>query len=194
MEVVKFLNSELLALIKRARNNHAAFAEIMEIYHPLIEGLTEKYRESFHACGIEREDIKQEAAIALFSAVRTYNLEETERVTFGLYAKICIKNRFISLLRNKTDAEIPFDDSIAEFVGAEASSDPELSVIGRDSYEKLLSAVDNALSAFETDVFKMFLTDKSYAEIAKALGRDEKAVDNAMCRIRAKLSKIVNKS
>ncbi len=52
--------------------------------------------------------------------------------------------------------------------------------------------MDEALSGFERQVFVAFLDGKSYQEIALMLGRHTKAVDNALQRIKKKLTRYLN--
>ncbi len=187
------MESSLLKLINRAKSGHSsAFAELINRYRPLIINMSDKYRDSASKCGIDTEDLSQEAAIALYSAIRTYN--GNDEVTFGLYAKICIRNRIVSLLKKNSSSDLLYSDGVQDNSDADLVSDPEQSVIDRENYQKLLCAIDNTLSKLERDVFKLYLSDKSYSEIAFALGIKEKSVNNAMCRIRSKLSRLVGKS
>ena len=68
-----------------------------------------------------------------------------------------------------------------------AASSPEQDLIDRENYERLIQVIDESLTDYEKAVFKLFILDKSYREIAAALGRDVKSVDNAVCRIKRKL-------
>ena len=47
------------------------------------------------------------------------------------------------------------------------------------------------LSGLEWDVFRLYVQRKSYLEIAEALGRTEKSVDNAIYRIKNKLKRLI---
>ena len=47
------------------------------------------------------------------------------------------------------------------------------------------------LSSFEKSVYNLYLTGMDYKQIAKKLGKTPKAVDNARCRIKSKLSKLL---
>lgn len=62
-----------------------------------------------------------------------------------------------------------------------------IDLIERENYEQLTKVIDESLTDYEKSVFKLFILDKSYREIAGALGRDVKSVDNAVCRIKKKL-------
>ena len=55
--------------------------------------------------------------------------------------------------------------------------------------KELERAIEEELSAFEKNVLELFVTGMSYSEIADVLGKNEKATDNAIQRIRGKLKK-----
>ena len=57
----------------------------------------------------------------------------------------------------------------------------------RDSYTQTMQSIDTRLSALEKQVLALFLDGNSYSAIAKRLNVSEKAVDNALQRVRAKL-------
>ena len=87
-------SSEMQKLICDIQNGvPLSFETVYSLYGPLINSLAEKYGGS-SLSGAELEDLRQEAAIALYDAALAFNPERG--VSFGLYAKICIKNRIIS--------------------------------------------------------------------------------------------------
>ena len=47
------------------------------------------------------------------------------------------------------------------------------------------------LSDFERQVLSLYMKDYSYGRIAEMLGKDEKAVDNALSRVRNKLNDVL---
>ena len=49
--------------------------------------------------------------------------------------------------------------------------------------------IEEELSDFERQVLDLYLTGMTYTEIAKVLGRDEKATDNALQRLKSKIKK-----
>ena len=66
---------------------------------------------------------------------------------------------------------------------------PEEQVLARESEKEFYSTFSRCLSVFETEVLFHFLDGLSYRQIAEAVGRTEKAVDNAVQRIRRKLAR-----
>ena len=51
--------------------------------------------------------------------------------------------------------------------------------------------IEEELSDFENQVLDLYITGMSYTQIAKVLGRDEKATDNALQRLKAKIKKML---
>ena len=170
-------------LLRAKAGNNAAFSELTENYSPLIDSMTERYRAEARLCNLEPEDLRQEAVIALYGAVKAFHVDQKD-VTFGLFAKICIRNRLIGIVRkHRGRSESGGADSDPEL----SMSNPEQDLIERENYEQLTKVIDESLTDYEKSVFKLFILDKSYREIAGALGRDVKSVDNAVCRIKKKL-------
>ena len=65
----------------------------------------------------------------------------------------------------------------------------EEQVLDKESEEELLLAFSRYLSDFENRVLKLFLSGQSYSEMARETGNSEKSIDNAVQRIRRKLSR-----
>ncbi len=133
----------------------------------------------------DRDDLYQEAAIALYSAAMSYDLECSE-VSFGLYAKICLNNSLKSALRRRK-RQLAADN--AQY---EASAGQRESSFGQPDETKadvslLLARIDGLLSDFERKVFRLYLGGYSHRFIAETLGRSEKSIDNAVYRIKKKL-------
>ena len=66
---------------------------------------------------------------------------------------------------------------------------PEAIVIAKEDYDSLTQSIKLELSSMEYEVLQLFLSGMSYSDIATSLEITEKAVDNALSRIRKKLKK-----
>lgn len=176
----------IIQLIQRSRlGDQEAFSELVKQYQPLIRAAALKFSESGL---LDYDDLRQEAAIALFGAVRTYKFENTN-VTFGLYAKICIRNRMIELLR-RSETGIVENHELTEDI-EETENDPEKRAITDESFNLLLDNIDKSLTPLEKSIFGLYISGKSYREIAESLKKPTKSVDNAICRIKAKIRKLI---
>lgn len=184
--------AEILRLISEARaGDEDAFSEISCRYEPLIESLLYRYLEGG---GYSIEDFRQEAEIALYQAVLSYDMTQSG-VTFGLYAGVCLKNRIISLLREESRAGREKRVSLSELRGENcidtaAERDPAENVISAESCRLLLSRIRRELTPYESLVLSLYLGGCNASEIAERTGRNKKSAENAICRIRGKIRKI----
>ena len=92
-------------------------------------------------------------------------------------------NDGLSLEQLSEDTSLPF----AAIPAYQPS--PEELVLARESKEELYSAFQDRLSRLENKVLDLFLDGLSYQDIAQHLGKDAKAVDNAVQRIRRKMAR-----
>ncbi len=151
------------------------FDEIMTEYEPLLRSSAVAYA---GRTGQSTGDMYQIASLALHRAYLTF--EEGRGLTFGLYAKICVKNACISEQRKKSAASRR--ESRAGY-----SSEPDAGTTGLPNFAILDLT---ALSTLEKNVLLSRADGLSYAEIAEELGIGTKSVDNALRRAKDKLREI----
>lgn len=139
---------------------------------------------------LSAEDLVQEGMLGFLDAVKSYRSEKG--VPFKAYAETCINNRIVSAVRvnyNHKNAALTNAVSIEEETDKllSRSDDPAVIVSDKDGSEQLKKLLVDGLSDFERQVIELRLLDKSYAQIALSLECSEKAVDNALQRIRKKI-------
>ncbi|MBO5938116.1 MAG: sigma-70 family RNA polymerase sigma factor [Clostridia bacterium] len=180
-------------LICRFRaGDEAAFDELLAQYQPLIESLVTRFS-SEARMEMPREDLRQEAAVAFYRSVTSYDLLQRD-VEFGLYAKICISNALVSKLRAKKH---PIEvEALSEVNGrgsdADASDeDPVARILEQERLGALYAVIRENLSDFEYRVWNLYLSGRTAKEIGALVGRDEKAIANAIYRIRRKLRAVL---
>jgi RNA polymerase sigma factor (sigma-70 family) len=132
--------------------------------------------------------------IELWNAVMTF--EDNYGIPFMSYASNCLKKRYKSwvrqhfyrrksmLERSSTSLDIasPYVMRIAEPL------DDFADVIWRKSVRVALNNfIQNQLTDLERQVFTLWYADYSYKEICEYTGRHQKAVDNALSRVKKKL-------
>ena len=91
---------------------------------------------------------------------------------------------------------MPVDENdggmLEESLGGDMASNPE-AVFMENTLSALLTDEDSVLfSSMERRVLKEYLAGRKYPEIAKLLGKSYKTIDNAMQRIRKKISEYIN--
>ena len=176
-----------------------------------MEMLLNKYKEmvlrkakSMYILGGDSDDLIQEGMLGLFKAVRDYDCGRD--ASFRTFAQLCVTRQLYTAVKaSSRKKHLPLNTAISlsrpmredgeeeeEFLDcleADASSNPEVYLIGQEEMERLEEKIEKELSAFEKQVLELHLTGMGYVEIAHVLNRDEKSTDNALQRIRAKLKK-----
>ena len=174
------------------------------------EALSERYVRLVRVCarplflaGGDSEDLLQEGMIGLLSAIRQY--DPKSGASFRSFAEHCIRMRLLSAIKSASRMKhLPLNDGLSleqlsEDPGSQFSAipeifrqDPENLVLARESTEELYAVFSQCLSKMEKRVLALYLDGFSYREIALRLGKDGKAVDNAVQRIRRKLARNLN--
>ncbi len=176
-----------------------------------MDFLLDKYKNTvrmkaraYYLMGADRDDIIQEGMIGLYIAIRNFNGEK--RARFKPFAELIIERRILSAvksasrrkhspLNNYVSMDKPiYTDSgertLAEIVPTEGG-DPEELMIERETAAQAENLIMDALSPFEKEVARLYLTGLGYREIAAALGKTPKSVDNALMRIKKKAAKLI---
>ena len=122
-----------------------------------------------------------------YNSILAYDLDQNE-VEFGLFAKICIYNALVSVLRSlKRRTAEPLADIPECLLTVQESDDPSSRMLERERLESLYAVIRKNLSDLEYEVWQYYMSGKSAADIAKQLETDVKSVNNAIYRIRKKL-------
>ena len=187
--MVDFLREQLSALLEAVvQGDQNAFNRLSELYAPLIRSMSARFVESLSAQNdaglIDAQDLEQEARLALFRAVQSYNRKQRE-VSFGLYAKICIRNALISQWRKAKAAHAR--KAKAEQPVLRHSEDAVLSFLSEEDVRGLRNKIREVLSPYENIIFEQYISGRSVGSIAVSVGRSEKSVSNAVYRIRVKI-------
>ncbi len=190
-----FENCEDTALAAVIKSEEEGFDEAFETmcarYMGLISSIASKYR--YCGEGYELSDFMQEGLIGLLSACKTF--DNNGGKTFKNYAMLCVENRFRSILRHQNkracvpqQSIVPIDESLTLIEDNTALSMQE-TLESKEYIKSVYKKIEDTLSKLEKDVLSLYLSGYSYKQSATALMVSEKTIDNALCRIRKKLSK-----
>lgn len=186
------LDPMLLSLILKAQGgDQDAFESLLDRYTPLIDSMVRHLGSDGFSLQ-DREDLRQEALVAFFRALMRYDTAQTE-VQFGLYAKLCIKNALYSHLRRWKDRRNTLlleDESLPQ----QEETDLASRMVEEEKYLELSRMIHEALSEYENKIWWLYLSGRTAVEIADALQKDEKSVQNAIYRIRKKLRTVIPNS
>lgn len=148
----------------------------------------------FFLAGGDSEDLIQEGMLGLLAAIREFRPDRGAR--FATYAQVCVRRRIISAVRSASGGKhAPLNDYVSlELLSSETgSADPEDLIIRREALHALEADISGSLTRLEKQVLARYLEGESYAEIARAVGRSPKSVDNAVQRIRRKTAKVLSR-
>ncbi len=181
----KTLSDEELA-VRAANGDDDSMAKLIAVVTPIAKAKAG----GFESARISDEDLVQEGMLGFLDAVKTFDI--SKGVPFKAYAEKCINNRIVSAVRANLNhknaalsSAVPYE---AEAVDkSDNATDPANIFSERYETEYIEGIMKSELSDFERQVIYLRLLEKSYSQIAQLLHCSEKAVDNALQRIRKKM-------
>ena len=204
----KMSDSEIISLIKSEKEESES---AMEYFLDKYKVLVLQRARTMYLVGGEKDDLIQEGMIGLYKAVREYDVKkENSFRSFAatvVYQQMCNAinasnrkkngplNEYVSIYAEYT---APYGDNnkqpyLLEVMEADSSSNPEDLVIDKENTDMLEFEIEKCLSQLEKKVYRMYVEGIDYKTIAASLDKTPKAVDNALQRIRAKVSKVIEK-
>lgn len=159
---------------------------------------------AYFIVGADKEDLIQEGMIGLFKAIRDY--DKDKNVVFYAFAELCITRQIITAIKSATrQKHIPLNSYISlskqvfestentymDYLIDNTLLNPEELFIGQEDKNIIEAYIKDSLSTMENQVLKLYLDGKSYSQIGKMLNKDEKAIDNAIQRVRKKIEKLI---
>ncbi len=185
-------------LVHLARTGDSVAEEfLLKKYIPLVN----KEIRFLYIVGAEDKDLLQEGMIGLMKAIRNY--DEEGEASFMTFASLCIRrqtrtaitasnrkkhaplNEYTSIYQESE--EDGNDSMLINAIENSYSADPEKLVLDAEKMEEILKKIEERLSPFEKKVFRLYADGLSYADIGRRLGKEEKSINNALTRIKAKL-------
>lgn len=179
-------------LVTRAQAGDTRAADLLvRQYTAKAHYLADRY----YLPGGDTDDLRQEALLALLSAIRTYRPEHA--VPFGNFADVVIRRRLQTALkfanrqkhRHLNEAVNPDirneDGEIVSLIDllADRNSDPALIVEQRDTLRRYARVIHKDLTPLEKHCLLGYANGTPYLELGA-----KKTVDNALQRARRKLA------
>lgn len=177
-----------------------------------LEFLLNKYKNfvrsrarSYFLIGADHEDIVQEGMIGLYKAIRDFKPDRLS--SFRAFAELCITRQIITAIKTATrQKHIPLnsyvslnkpiydeesDRTLMDIMTEDAQSNPESMFIDREDLSVIRGKIGELLSELEKQVLDLYMDGKSYQEISEEMGRHVKSIDNALQRVKRKLTKLL---
>lgn len=193
------LSEEEVALAAKSGNQDAT------------EWIVNRYKEfikmrshTFYLAGADQEDVMQEGMLGLYKAILGF--EDDKGASFKTFAELCINRQIMSAVKSAGRKKhlplnnyVSIDGQSGEETGGETvdltaentENNPEQILIEQENIDGIHGQIDKVLSRFEAEVMVHHLNGVNYQDIAKMLGREPKAIDNALQRIKKKLEKFL---
>ena len=175
--------------------------KLLSRYSPVVKKIAGRY----FLIGADMDDLVQEGMIGLFKAIRDYSPDKN--AAFRSFSELCITRQILTAIKNATrhkhaplnsyiSLDRPVYDSdgeatLLDVISRADTANPEDIVINREKFNIIGNRIGKFLSKMECIVLLYYLRGESYTDIARRLGKDAKAIDNALQRIRRKFAKIV---
>jgi RNA polymerase sporulation-specific sigma factor len=188
-------------LIDRARGGDAvAMDRLIDRYRGFIRMKVSSY----FLAGGESEDLIQEGLIGFFKAVRDYRTDR--EASFRSFVDLCVSRQIITAIKtasrhkhaplntavsfSQTRAGAGSDQemSLADILPSDPVVEPVSQVISREETRALVAHLHETLSELEASVLAMYLEGRSYEDIAGRLDCTPKTVDNALQRVKRKIT------
>lgn len=189
----KFTDEELVQLAQAG--NLDAEEYLIRKYKEMIRAKSQFY----FIIGAESDDVVQEGMIGLFKAIQSFRTDQDTR--FRTFAELCVNRQIISAIKTASRKKHePLNDSVSlnrpihdekpdttigESLRASNDTEPEEELLMKTLMEEINNG--QTFSPFELQVWNAYIKGKDYREIAMDLGKDPKAIDNAIQRTKKKI-------
>lgn len=174
---------------------------LLERYKDLVRVKTRPY----FLLGADRADLIQEGMIGLYKAIMAY--QSDKETAFRSFADLCINRQILTAVKNATRLKhLPLNSYVSlnktlnddeekettmmDILAAPQEDSPEDTLIGKEEIKLLQKQIDKHCSQFERRVLSLYLQGYDYHQIAKAMGKTPKSIDNALQRIKKKVQQI----
>jgi RNA polymerase sporulation-specific sigma factor len=195
---------EVLELVELAQKGDKASVErLLQVYDKKIKNIARSVIQ--YLVGQEFSDVVQDAKLTFWEAVLTYDLKR--KTNFDYFIRNCIQKQLISKLKTITkcrntplnkgesldaptlDSEDPEKTNVYDTI-ADESIDVEKEVLLKQEADWLDKNLRKKLTELERETYDRYNQGYTYREIAIALQRTEKTIDNAIMRVRNKAKDI----
>lgn len=190
--------------------------EIQAGDRPAMDFIFEKYKylvrnkaKALYLIGGDKDDLIQEGMIGLYKAIQDY--QKDRQSSFFNFADLCISRQIYSAIKaSNRKKNIPLNtyisiytplsnrqgegaekEALVDIIYQENGLNPEELVIDKENTSMIEYELVRRLSDLEKGVLSLYMQDLKYVQIAKVLGKEPKAIDNALTRIKTKLNQVL---
>ncbi len=190
------LDEEVVGL---AKSGHLGATEfLISRYRPLVETKAKAY----FVMGADREDVIQEGMIGLYKAIRDFRVDRLNK--FRPFAELCVTRQIITAVKTATrQKHVPLngyvslqrtgpgettDTNLIDVLADGECENAEQTLLSPNLPQNLPEMMKGTLSELEQGVLKCYLEGLSYREMSRELDCHTKSIDNALQRVKRKIS------
>jgi RNA polymerase sporulation-specific sigma factor len=187
----------LIALAKQG--DRIAYDRLVRRYH----GFVRLKASSYFLAGGDSDDLIQEGLVGLYKAIRDFRSDRES--SFRNFAELCITRQIITAVKTATrNKHTPLNQYVSfsatpagagedvptldQLLPGPTVHDPANQVISSEELRSLVGCLSSALSELESRVLTLYLDGYSYEQVGDRLKCDTKTVDNALQRVKRKVS------
>ena len=186
-------------VILAKNGNDQELNNLIKSFEPLIKNIINSKCSS--VLGVDFDDALQEGRVGFLNAIKNFN--ENLNISFTTFAKRVVENAILSYIRNITSktnslnvfgvplnnqGEIESETEEKILTLQSPTLSPEEEFISSENIERELLEFKEKLSEFEKTILDLKIEGYSYDEIANELSKTKKSIDNAMNRIKSKIT------
>jgi RNA polymerase sporulation-specific sigma factor len=185
---------------------HAGNNQVVDFLMDKYKDFVRKKAREMYLIGGDNDDLIQEGMIGLFKAIRDY--KSGRDATFFTFADLCISRQMYTAIHaSNRKKHIPLNTYISFYSSASEDDNegsdllnqlrtgldknPEELFIDKENIGYIEEKLQQNLSAFELEVANLHIAGITYSQIAQILEKSPKSVDNAIQRIKSKMSVIL---
>ncbi|BBJ28453.1 RNA polymerase sigma-H factor [Athalassotoga saccharophila] len=180
-------------LVKLAQSGVKEAADfIVEQFYPMVVKIAGQYYGQWS----DQDDLIQNGLVGLIKAIYYYKEDKSTFSTFAWKSVDSEMKSFLTYL-NRRKHRILTDSLKVDLLLEEESEDKssdigyEPTLIDEYLYEDLMSEISSVLDENEFELFKMYMQDESYKEMASRIGKNTKYVDNTIQKIKRKIKPVI---
>lgn len=199
----EFSDEELICRLRAGEQSIEDF--LLEKYKPIVKSRSR----ALFLIGGDREDLIQEGMIGLFKAIRDYDINQY--TSFYSFAELCIARQLYSAIKaSQRQKHMPLNSYVSIYEDADESKEerqqplvdqiqtvkdnnPEELFLNKEYLQRVEQELRDKLSDLESRVLYLHLMGEDYKTIARLLDKSPKSIDNALQRIKNKVTVLIRK-
>lgn len=194
-------DDELLMLC--LEENEDAKNILYDRYKFIIDINIKKYKNLIQKYGVDIKELESEALLGFSDALTSYR--QNHDASIPTFINLCVERRVKKhlikanrikniIMKDAYSLDYVYDQfgsPLLDLISDKNENDPLENMAKYESYQELITKIEDNLSKLELKVFKLMLDGFNYKQIAMMLKVNLKQVDNAMQRIKNKIKKIL---